>query len=125
MGDKRVRKTQQAQKGGEGAGIVGRPSAGPENGQREPGQAQSRASRSRESGGRRGFDSPAHSPSLGPTPRLVTQTPDPNGREEPAQDTQGQVGHGAGAHPVQETGGMQNALHGFQPGLTTFVNENE
>ena len=36
---------------------------------------------------------------------------------------QGQVGHGARAHPIQETGGRQKALHGFQPGLTTFVNE--
>ena len=46
-----------------------RPSAGPGTGQREPGQAQSRASRSRSQGvGGAGFYSPAHSPSLGPTP---------------------------------------------------------
>lgn len=56
-------------------------------------------------------------------PRLVTQTPDPKSHEERARDAQGQVGHGARAHPVQETGGRESALHGFQPGLTTFVNE--
>lgn len=59
----------------------------------------------------------------GSDPHLVTQAPDPEGREEPARDAQGQVGHGACAHPVQEAGGRKRALHGFQLGLTTFVNE--
>lgn len=36
----------------------------------------------------------------GSDPRLVTQTPDPKGREERARDAQSQVGHGARAHPV-------------------------
>lgn len=58
-------------------------------------------------------------------PRLVTQTPDPKGREEPARDAQSQVGHGARAHPVQEARCRQSCLHGFQPGLTTFANEKD
>lgn len=56
-------------------------------------------------------------------PRLVTQTPDLKGREERVREAQGQVGHGARAHPVQEAGGRESALHGFQQGLTITVNE--
>lgn len=54
--------------------------------------------------------------------RLVTHTPDPKDRIERVRNAQGQVGHGAYAHPVQEASSRESALHGFRAGLSTSVN---
>lgn len=56
---------------------------------------------------------------------LVTHEPHLEGSEERVRGAQGQVGHGARAHPVQETRGRESALHGSRLGLTTTVNGEE
>lgn len=56
---------------------------------------------------------------------LVAHAPHLEGPEERVRGAQGQVGHGARAHPVQETRGRESALHGWRLGLTTTVNGEE
>lgn len=58
-------------------------------------------------------------------PGLVAQAPHLEGSEEWVGDTQGQVGNSARAHPVQEAGRRESALHGWGLGLTTTVNGEE
>lgn len=92
---------------------AGRPCAGCGTGRAGPGPAASRATRRRR--GRRRTPLTCPLPELRSDPSLVTQTPDPEGREERVGEAQGQVRHGARAHPVQEAGRRQSALHGFPP----------
>lgn len=109
--------------GGRGDLESGRPGAGPGLGQHRPDPGRKPREPPQERGDRRRWTAltcPFSEPRSDPC--LVTQTPDPKGREERVRDAQGHVGHGACADPVQEAGGRKSALHGFQLGLTTFVN---
>ena len=105
LGDRQVCGTQESQNGGEGSWGREGQALGPEVNsayQAQPGAARAAAG----ARGRRPWirlTCPFTEPRS--DPRLVTQTPDPKGREERARDAQGQVGHGARAHPVQEAGG--------------------